>query len=154
MKRLPLLVVLALLGLAIAVPMSGGMLGIGGASPVPASIAAGGTASTGPTGAASPAGTDTPPSPAPSASTDPAPAPETPAPLAEVAVVPATHFRAIASNTNRDEVARVLSGTSNRYEALVLVESEADAILSALGASRPADPERLVLASTAAALSK
>src|SRR5688572_31721119 len=39
MKRLPLLVVLGLLALAVAVPMSGGMLGFGGASPGPSGIA-------------------------------------------------------------------------------------------------------------------
>ena len=75
-------------------------------------------------------------------------------PLADVAVVPVTHFRAVTTKTDRAEVAKVLAGTSNRYEALVLVESEADAILTSLGAARPADASRLVLVRNAAALTK
>ena len=50
------------------------------------------------------------------------------------------------------ELKAVLAGTSDRYTALELVESEADAILSALGADRPSDPARLVLAPDATTL--
>ena len=152
MKRLPLLVVLGLLVLAIAVPMSGGMLGFGEASPGPSGIAARPSASARASGTP-PASTDAPPSSDPSATSGPTPAP-TPAPLADVAVVPVTHFRAIATNTTRAEVAKVLAGTSTRYEALVLVEAEAGAIIEALGASRPADADHLVLVPDAAALAR
>ncbi len=156
MKRLPLLVVLGLLALAIAVPMSGGMLGFGGGSPGPSGIAVRPSASAGASGtpaasAEAPPSTDPAATPDPTAATTPAP---TAAPLAEVAIVPVTQFRAIATNTTRAEVAKVLAGTSTRYEALVLVEGEADAIITALGATRPADTDRLVLVSDAAALAK
>jgi Bacterial capsule synthesis protein PGA_cap len=155
MKRLPLLVVLALLGLAIALPMSGGMLGFGGASPGPTGVAAGPSASAdAPDASPPPASTEPPSSSEPAATPVPTPVPVTPMPLADVAVVPVTHFRAIATKTNRAEVDRVLAGTSNRYGALVLVEAEADAILTSLGAARPADASRLVLVRNAAALTK
>jgi hypothetical protein len=68
--------------------------------------------------------------------------------------VPVTHFRSPATTTNRGELAKVLDGTSSRYEALTLVDDEADAILAAIGATRPADPSRLVLAKDAAALTR
>src|SRR5215204_14819 len=155
MKRLPLLVVLALLALAIALPMSGGMLGFGGASPGPTGIAARPTSSAGAVGNPPPASTETPPQPSePAATPDPTPVPETPTPLADVAVVPVTHFRAVITKTDRAEVAKVLAGTSNRYEAVVLVDAEADAILTSLGAAHPADASRLVLVRNAAALTK
>ena len=48
----------------------------------------------------------------------------------------------------------MLAGTSQAYEALELVEAEADAILAALGEQRPADATRLILAPDAATLTK
>jgi Bacterial capsule synthesis protein PGA_cap len=150
MKRLPLLVVLGLLAIAIAVPMSGGMLGFSDVSPgssagsVPPSIAAGATPSA--------AGSSTP---APTAGVEPTPEPTpaaTPVSLVDVAVVPVIQFRGTATSVNRAEVEAVLAGTSKRYEALELVDSEADAILAALGAERPAVAARLVLAPDAATL--
>ncbi len=153
MKRLPLLVVLGLLALAIALPMSGGMLGFGSAGPGPSGTAARPTVSAAAAGTPPPASPETPPA-APVATPDPTPAPETPAPLADVAVVPVTQFRAVFTSTNRAEVAKTLAGTSDRYDALVLVEAEADAILTALGESRPADAGQLVLVRDAAALTK
>jgi hypothetical protein len=77
----------------------------------------------------------------------------TPVPLVEVAIVPVTHFRAPYGSSTFDEVASVLAGTNGRYDALALVEAEADAILAALRAERPADPARLILVDDAAALS-
>jgi poly-gamma-glutamate synthesis protein (capsule biosynthesis protein) len=74
------------------------------------------------------------------------------APLEPVTIVPVTHFRAAPAGTSPDEVEAVLAGASDRYEALELVESEADAILAALGIGRPADADRLVLAPDAATL--
>jgi hypothetical protein len=149
MKRLPLFVVVGLIAIAIAVPMSGGMLGFGEASPAPTagpSQPATGTVAT-PSAPASPA-------PSPAATPEPTPEPATPVPLADVAIVPVTHFRAVATRTNRAEVGKVLGGTSGRYDELALVQSEADAILAALGVSRPADANRLVTFPDAAALTK
>jgi hypothetical protein len=66
--------------------------------------------------------------------------------------VPVTHFRAPSPRSSFREVAAVLAGESSRYEALELVEADADGILAALGMARPADPARLVLAPDAATL--
>jgi len=153
MKRLPLLVVLGLLALAIAVPVTGGRLGFGespapsGGTPRPTTVAAA-------TATPAPSDGDTTASeaPSPTQAATPEPTPAT-LPVTDVAVVPVTQFRATVTATNRKEVAAVLAGTSRRYEALELVESEADAILAALGATRPSDADRLVLVADATALS-
>jgi hypothetical protein len=158
MRRRPLLVVLALLGLAILLPMSGGMLGFGEAgsrslAPSPGPTTAVGSATPGAT--ATPeqtgetSGSEPPAAEAPTATPVP-----TPGPLAYIAVVPVIQFRAAANSVNRAEVAAVLAGTSKRYEALELVESEADAILAAVGAERPSDAAQLVLAPDAATLTR
>jgi hypothetical protein len=151
MRRRPLLVVLGLLGLALALPMSGGMLGFGEARPGPSTASARPTTAAVATHSPEPTGTDTTASQAPVATAVPTAVP-TAGPLADVAVVPATQFRATATSTNRDEVAAVLAGTSKRYTALELVGSEADAILAAIGAERPTAADRLVLAADAATL--
>jgi hypothetical protein len=145
-KSLPLLVVLSMLVLGFAVPMSGGELGLGGtssvsASPAPSTGSVAGLPSATPT--ATPAAT---PAPTPT----PVPTPV----IADVPIVPVTQFRATATATDRKEVADVLAGASRRYEALVLVEAEADAILAVLGMERPSDPDRLVLARNAGAVAK
>jgi len=145
-----MLVVVALLALGIAVPMSGGELGFGGAAGASASPpAAGGSAAGLPTPTPSATAVATP-VPTPTAVATPVPTPT----LGDVPIVPVTQFRASVASTNSKEVAAVLAGTSRRYEALALVESEADAILAALGVARPSDPDRLVLAADAATLSK
>jgi hypothetical protein len=140
-KRLPLLVVLLLLAVAVAAPIAGGLLGDPSSSPsatppsaLGPSPSAGASATTtgAPTAGSSPALT-APPSP-------------TGIPVADVAIVPVTHFRSPVGSSTFEEVASVLAGTNGRYEALELVESEADAILAALRAERPSDPSRLVLA--------
>jgi len=152
-KRAPVAVVLVLIGAAILVPIGGGLVGsVGrsnpssapaGASATPASSAvAGGSASADPSAtsgqtASPPATTPAPPS----------------GPPGDVAIVPVTTFRSAYSATSSDEVKDVLAGKSNRYEALELVESDADAILAALGVDRPSDPARLVLAANAGTLS-
>ena len=69
-------------------------------------------------------------------------------------IVPVAQFRTTRNGTNSDEVADVLAGRSDRYAALELVESEADAILAALGQDRPADVGQLILAKDAATLTK
>ena len=150
-NRLPLLVVAGLLAIGIAVPISEGELGFGASSALPSTGAS-------PSGSAvaaatSPAAGSASPSVAPTAT----PGPSSPAPtatLAETAIVPVTQFRSPVTATNRAEVATVLAGTSSRYEALTLVDDQADAILAALGVSRPSDPARLVLAKDAASLSR
>jgi hypothetical protein len=152
-KRLPILVVLGLLIVAVAAPMAGGELGFGG-SASPSAGTAQPTASSGAARAAGslePAetepGTDTTGGSEPSA--DPGTEPEpstTPLPIADVPVVPVTHFRSTQTKTNRAEVADVLAGRSDRYEALELVAADADAILAALGMDHPSDPARLILA--------
>ena len=91
----------------------------------------------------------------PSASPTPTPTPRptpTPVPLVDVAIVPVTHFRSPLDETSLDEVRAIIRGTSERYEALELVEADSAAILAALGRERPADPSRLVLAPDAATL--
>ena len=155
LNRFPLLVVAGLVVLGIAVPMSGGELGFGAGSaavpsrPPAASGSPGALVSQTP--AASVSGEPTTrPTEAPSPSPTPAPT------SASVAtpVVPVTHFRSPATTTNRGELAKVLDGTSSRYEALTLVDDEADAILAAIGVQRPADSSRLVLAKDATALTR
>jgi poly-gamma-glutamate capsule biosynthesis protein CapA/YwtB (metallophosphatase superfamily) len=150
-NRRPLLVVLGLIAIAIALPVSGGQLGIVGTASIAPSQAAG----SGPAAAASgpsqtPGGTPAPSSGAPSATPGgtPAPAP-TPTPgtiIAAVPIVPVTNFRSTATSTARREVQATLAGTSARYDALELVGDEADAILAELQVDRPALASRLILA--------
>jgi hypothetical protein len=148
-KRLPLLILVGVVALAIAVPIGGGLLGSGAdpsASPRASALAA--SPATEPTdNGVDTWATEPPPSEAPAT---PSPTPV----LTDVAIVPVTHFRSTRTSTDRAEVEAVLAGTSKRYEALELVADEADAILMALDLQRPTNPNRLVLADTAAALSK
>jgi poly-gamma-glutamate capsule biosynthesis protein CapA/YwtB (metallophosphatase superfamily) len=146
-KRLPLLVVLGILLIALGIPIVGGQLGLGdaGLSPGPT------TGAEAPGAPTEPASTEPPAAPAPT----PTPTPEpTPVAVNDVAIVPVTQFRTTRATTNRAEVEAVLDGSSGRYDALALVESEADAVLAALGMARPADPAVLVLHPDAAALAE
>jgi hypothetical protein len=112
--------------------------------PSPSGVAA---APTGSSGASNPSTPETPrPSARPSPTASPTQGPE------PVAIVPVAHFRTAQTGTSPDEVRAVLGGTSERYEALELVEADADAILAALDLERPADRARLVLAPDAATL--
>jgi poly-gamma-glutamate synthesis protein (capsule biosynthesis protein) len=153
-KRLPVVVVVALVLVALAVPMSGGELGFGGAgaSPAPSAAAAGpsGGAPASPTADASGSPSATPAAPTPSATPDPT---ATPIPVADVPIVPVTRFRTTYGSTSAKEVAAVLAGTSKRYDALELVEADADAILAALGQDAP-DADRIVRAKDSATLAK
>ena len=72
--------------------------------------------------------------------------------IVDVPIVPVTQFRATRTTTRAKEVGDVLAGRSKRYEALELVASEADAVLASLGLARPDDPNRLILAASAEAL--
>jgi Bacterial capsule synthesis protein PGA_cap len=141
-NRVPVLVVAGLLALGVALPMTGGELGLGGGpSPRPISSGLGVVAS--PTLAPTTAETPSPSSVAPEPSVEPAPEP-TPS-VVRAAIVPVTQFRTTATRTTQNELAEVLAGTSERYDSLMLVEDEADAILAALKRERPSDAERLVL---------
>ncbi len=148
-KRGPTLVVLGLLALAVALPVSGGQLGFGaGPSASPRAVV---VPTAGPSGSGVPLPT-TGSEPTPPPSTGP---PSTPTPtITDIPIVPVTSFRAAVTSTSKKEVAAVLAGTSTRYEALELVKGEADAILAALGAERPSDAARLIEAKDAAKLAK
>ena len=139
MKRLPLVTVLALLAVTVAISV-GLAAGSPGASPSPSS----GRVAQQPTGSPAP---PSEPSAPPSSAPPTVPATATPPQLAAVPIVPVTQFRTTAERTTSKEVAAVLAGTSKTYDALELVDADADPILAALGAERPAagDPH-LVLA--------
>jgi capsule synthesis protein PGA_cap len=143
-KRNPLPVALGLVTAVLVAVLAAGQVGLLGA----ASSASAGPSSA--VSAASPGPTETvgtvvEDSPSPTPSEAPA-TPTPPAELADVPVVPVTNFRATPTSTSAKELKAVLAGASDRYTAVELVESEADAILSALGADRPSDPARLILA--------
>lgn len=145
-KRLPLAIVGGLIVIAAIVSMSGGPFGLGGA---------GGAAPTPRNGTATPAatGSDAPVAAAPSTTPTAAPTPTpTPDPRVDVAIVPVVQFRSTRNVATPEMAAEILAGTSTRFEALELVADEADAILDALGLARPVDPDLLVLADDAEAL--
>ena len=157
MKRLPLLVVLGLIALAIALPMSGGMLGFGEASPAPSGIAAGPSPSAGASGTPT-ASAEAPPS------ADPAATPEAHARRdARPDDGPAGRCRGRAGHAipcHRDATPRApkwprsspaRARATRRWSSS---KAEADAILTAVDASRPADADHLVLVPDAAALAK
>jgi hypothetical protein len=117
-KRAPLIAVLALLAVAVALPMTGGQLGFGGdpsadpgASPSGAALAPTATADAPRSTPAASAGGEATPLPT-VAPTDP------PLDVAEAAIVPVVHFRSTATRATRAEVTAVLEGTSERYDAL------------------------------------
>jgi poly-gamma-glutamate synthesis protein (capsule biosynthesis protein) len=149
-NRVPALVVAGFLVVGVAVPMTGGELGLGSSptSPAGPSSALGAIASStlAPTIGETPAASTSTPQPSPT----PEPTPT----VARTAVVPVTQFRTTARRTTKAEVVDVLAGSSERYDALALVADEADAILAAIGVERPSDPDRLVLAKDAARLSR
>ena len=59
--------------------------------------------------------------------------------------MPVTQFRTAHAATSTEEVAAVLAGSSKRYAALALVETDAGPILTALGLTAPADPTAATL---------
>jgi hypothetical protein len=93
----------------------------------------------------------------PSSSAGASPVPSqaaSPLPAASVPIVPVVDFRSTVQNVNVDSVRAVLAGTHARWRSLELVGADADGILAALGMKRPADPSRLVLALSVAALQR
>jgi capsule synthesis protein PGA_cap len=148
-KRLPLVTVLALLAVTVAISVG---------------LAAGGSPAASPNPSAGRVVVETSPTPRAVASAEPAATPSapvptstpavTPTPIAAIPIVPVTQFRTTAEKTTRAEVAAVLAGSSKTYDALELVESDADAILGTIGAHRPAAGDsHLVLAKDAPTLS-
>ncbi|MFL5727608.1 MAG: CapA family protein [Chloroflexota bacterium] len=148
MKRLPLVTVLGLVGAAVLISV-GFAAGAPSGSPRPSGSAVAQERSAKPSNQTPPSGPASTPAPTPT----PTPA-ITPTPLAAVPIVPVTQFRTTAERVTSKEVAATLAGTGKAYDALELVESDADAILAALGAERAAAGDKhLVLAPDAATLS-
>ncbi|HEU0237589.1 MAG TPA: CapA family protein [Candidatus Limnocylindrales bacterium] len=147
LRRAPALVAAGLVvaGLAGAVGIASGGFGLPFGPPL-------GSVPSSTTGAPEPTvGVGPTASPTRRPSPTPRPTP-TPVPLVDVAIVPITHFRSPLDGTSLAEVRAIMRGTSERYEALELVEADSAAIIAALGGERPADPARLVLAPDAATL--
>ena len=63
--------------------------------------------------------------------------------IVDVPIVPVTNFRSTLTSATAKDVAAVLAGTSSRFDGLALVDSEAPAILGALGVA-DADPAHIV----------
>jgi hypothetical protein len=152
-RRLPLLVVVVALAAAVGITLvAGGERPGPSAAPSGVALAspsrevAGGTPSAPPSGSGSSAA---PPATEPSATPIP---PDSP--IADVAIVPVAQFRSTVVSVGRADVASAVEGTSPRFEALELVASEADAILTALGVERPTGDPHLVLAPDAATVAK
>jgi poly-gamma-glutamate synthesis protein (capsule biosynthesis protein) len=142
-RALPASAVVLLATIALAAAMAlPGLLPFGATSPAGSGPTSGGgsSASAGASSVPSPVGTQVA-----SATASP------PAPRLEP-IVPATSFRAAWDSTDGIEVAAVLGGGSRRYHAIELPAADADAILAALGVSRPAGTGRLVIASDPGAL--
>ncbi len=149
MKRNPVPVAVGLLLVVLVAVLAAGQLGlVGSASTASAGPSTVANATPRPTATAAATDVESPAPTAIEASATPAPS----AGLADIPVVPVTNFRATGNSTDAKELKAVLAGTSDRYIALELVESEADAILGALGVERPSDPARLVLAPDAKTL--
>jgi hypothetical protein len=94
-------------------------------------------------------------SPAPSvALASPTPAP-TPAPTVRIVrrpLVPVTDFRAPWTETTAAEVSAVLAGTSERYDAVEVLDAQKFKVVVALGTGIPADTSHFVVAPDLATL--
>ena len=108
--------------------------------PAPSATSA---ATTPPTSALTPT-----PAPTPTPSPTPVPTPQ----AVRTAVVPVASFRVAWTATSPAEVAAVLAGTSDRYAAVEVVASDADAVLAAIGSPAVAGASSLIRAATSAAL--
>ena len=78
----------------------------------------------------------------------------TEAPVAAVPIVPVVDFRSTEASVKPADVKTTLDTGKGRYDALEVVDSDADAILAALGLDRPTTAGRLVLAKDVATLRK
>ncbi|HLA17542.1 MAG TPA: CapA family protein [Candidatus Limnocylindrales bacterium] len=113
-----------------------------------------GLASAAPSGSVAPTDASSPgPTDGPAASSAPSNGPAS-APSSDVAIVPVTSFRQPWTGTDRKEVAAILAGESKRYEAIVTVAGETEAVLAALRLERPDDPARLAELPTAKVVSE
>jgi poly-gamma-glutamate capsule biosynthesis protein CapA/YwtB (metallophosphatase superfamily) len=154
-SRRPLIVVLGLLVLAIAIPVTGNELGFGATAPSSSPRVVALAPSAAPPTLPSSGATDPPVvnGGASGAAATPSPATADPAPaIGPVAVVPVAQFRTTRTSTTLKEVKAVLAGTSSRYDAIELVKGETGPILTALGVDRPAKASRLVEAKDAKTL--
>ncbi len=151
MRRLPLLVAVGAVLLAIAASVLG--VGSGRTSPptapAPSAVAAA-SPTTGASAAPASAGSGGSDEPGPSVATPSVSA--VPTSLADVPIVPVAQFRTTATAATRADVAAALAGTGKTWNALELVSGEADAVLAGLGVQRPAGDAHLVLAKDAATL--
>jgi poly-gamma-glutamate synthesis protein (capsule biosynthesis protein) len=150
-KRLPLVAVVVVVLVVI-----GGLAGAWGAitSSGPSAASggiAGASRSPSTTGSSPAASVDPGGSPGPGSS---ASLPPIDSPIADVPIVPVAQYRTTAEQVTRAEIAATLAGSSTRYDALELVASEADPILAGLGLERPAGDAHLVLAPSAARLTR
>jgi hypothetical protein len=148
-RRLPVIVAVAILLVSTALSVSVGLFASPAPSARPSAVAALPSGPAGSVAVASPSRSAALSSPSPSSSAAPSVGPTV---LADVAIVPVTQYRSTADRISADEVAAVLVGGSGAYAALELVAADADAILGSVGATRPADAARLVLAPDAATL--
>jgi hypothetical protein len=148
-RRLPVIVAVAILLVSTALSVSVGLFASPAPSARPSAVAALPCGPAGSVAVASPSQSAALSSPSPSSSAAPSVGPTV---LADVAIVPVTQYRSTADRISADEVAAVLVGGSGAYAALELVAADADAILGSVGATRPADAARLVLAPDAATL--
>ncbi|TAK01139.1 MAG: CapA family protein [Chloroflexota bacterium] len=96
------------------------------------------------------------PTPAPTVALTPRPTPTpTPAPTSVVErrpVVPVTDFRSPWTETSAEEVAAVLAGSSDRYDAIEVVASEQFRVLAALGIGYPDESAPFIVAPDLATL--
>src|SRR5207247_9453176 len=132
------------------------LLGIGILAGGPSASVGLASPSTGPTGQPTPT-TDAAGESSGRPSAQPVPSPgqtASPLPLANVPIVPVADFRSPVENVNIDSVRAVLAGTHPRWRSLEMLGADADGILAALGLKRPADPTRLVLASSVTVLER
>jgi hypothetical protein len=149
-KRLPLLIALAVVALAIGASAFGwGAARLPSGIPSPSGLA---SVSAAPRSTAlGPSPTVSPPPP-PSSSPAPASLPPVDSPLADVPIVPIAQYRTTVERVGRADVQAALDGTSPTWDGLELVESEAPAILAGLGVTGPGGIDRLHLAPDAAAV--
>ena len=150
MKRLPIVVALGILLIAIslsAVVFSGAAST--GASPGPSGST---VAEATPGASATASGALAPSASSPAASPSTQPGPPT-GPPTDVPIVPVAQYRTLVEQIGRDDVRAALAGTSPTWDGLELVAAEADPILAGLGVERPAGDAQLILAPDAAHLS-
>ena len=149
-KRLPLAIVGGLSAIAVIVVLTVGPLGAGGTTPSPTARPDGSEAAAASTAAPTTSSGDGPATPTPSTG-----APTSVAtPLVDTAIVPVTQFRTTRTSTDRDQVAEILAGTSERYDALELVAADAEAVLAGLDLDASTAGDRLILADDATALTR